>query len=172
LAGRVIQTLRWSCDFGICSPPTEASCEPSKGYRSKFERFRQIGGALIFAVYEDAREGEAEALTAITAALPELDKGTLVSLGCRRIDKRAFFGDCYDTQTDAILRVGEFTTRDGEKLVNPRRKDLEGNVIWLGSSPLPEAGTGGQFAYVFSCRPYARRSRGARGCDDRWTSSS
>jgi hypothetical protein len=33
----------------------------------EFARFRQIGGALTFAVYEDAGEGEAEAFTAISA---------------------------------------------------------------------------------------------------------
>jgi len=51
----------------------------------------------------------------------------------------------FDAQSDAVLRVGEFTTRDGNKFVSPRLKDLEGKDIWLGSSPLPEAGTGGQF---------------------------
>jgi hypothetical protein len=77
----------------------------------EFERFRQIGGALTFAVYEDAREGEAEALTAITAALPDLEKGKLESLGCKRIDKRTFFGDWYDPQSDAVLRVGDHHAR-------------------------------------------------------------
>jgi hypothetical protein len=121
----------------------------------EFERFRRIGGVLTFAVYEDAGEGEAEALAAIAAALPDLDKGALQSLGCRRIDKRTFFGDWYDAQTDAVLRIGEFTTRDGQKFVNPRLKDLAGKDIWLASGPLPEAGSGGQFAYAFSCTPFA-----------------
>ena len=52
----------------------------------EFERFRQIGGVLHFAVYEDAGEDEAEALVAISAAIPDLDTDTLKSLGCKRMD--------------------------------------------------------------------------------------
>ena len=39
----------------------------------EFGRFRQIGGALQFAVYEDAGEDEAEALSAISSAIPDLN---------------------------------------------------------------------------------------------------
>jgi hypothetical protein len=120
----------------------------------EFERFRHIGGALRFAIYEDARGGDAEALTAITSAVPDLDRGKLESLGCRRIDRLRFFGDWYDMATDSVLSVGEFTTSDGKKLVNPRLKDLGGIKIQSGGSPLPEAGDGGQFAYAFSFTPY------------------
>jgi hypothetical protein len=124
----------------------------------EFERFRQIGGALHFAVYEDAAEDETEALVAIGSTIPDLDTDTLKSLGCKRIDKRSFFGDWYDAGTDSVLRIGEFTLSDGTKLINPRLKDLEGMDIRSGGSPLPEAGAGGQFAYAFSWTPYGLRA--------------
>ena len=124
----------------------------------EFGRFRQIGGALQFAVYEDAGEDEAEALAAISSAIPDLNADTLKSLGCRRIDKRRFFGDWYDAETDSVLKIGEYATSDGKKLVNPRLKDLEGIHIRSGGSPLPEAGAGGQFAYAFSWTPYGLKA--------------
>ena len=124
----------------------------------EFGRFRQIGGALQFAVYEDVGEDEAEALSAISSAIPDLNADTLKSVGCRRIDKRRFFGDWYDAETDSVLKIGEYATSDGKKLVNPRLKDLEGIHIRSGGSPLPEAGAGGQFAYAFSWTPYGLKA--------------
>ena len=124
----------------------------------EFGRLRQIGGVLQFAVYEDAGDDEAEALAAISSAIPDLNTDTLKSLGCRRIDKRSFFGDWYDAETDSVLKIGEYTTSDGKKLVNPRLKDLEGIHIRSGGSPLPEAGAGGQFAYAFSWTPYGLKA--------------
>src|SRR5258707_13109880 len=117
----------------------------------EFGRFRQIGGARQFAVYEGAGEGEdeAEALAAISSAIPDLNTDTLESLGCRRIDKRSFFGDWYDAETDSVLKIGEYTTSDGKKLVNPRLKDLEGIHIRSGGSPLPEAGARGEISNCF-----------------------
>ncbi len=56
------------------------------------------------------------------------------------------------------MKIGEYTTSDGKKLVNPRLKDLEGIHIRSGGSPLPEAGAGGQFAYAFSWTPYGLKA--------------
>src|SRR5258708_11805054 len=127
----------------------------------EFGRFRQIGGALQFAVYEDAGEGEdeAEALAAISSAIPDLNTDTLKSLGCRRIDKRSFFGDWYDAETDSVLKIGEYTTSDGKKLVNPRLKDLEGIHIRSGGSPLPEAGAAGEISLSFFLMPFWVQTR-------------
>jgi hypothetical protein len=119
----------------------------------EFERFRHIGGALGFAIYEDAGE-EVDALTAISSTIPDFDRRRLESLGSRRIDKLSFFGDWYDAATESVLKIGAFTTSDGKKLVNPRLKDLDGIDIRSGASSLPEAGAGGQFAYAFSWTPY------------------
>src|SRR5258707_402036 len=131
----------------------------------EFGRFRQIGGALQFAVYEDAGEGEdeAEALAAISSAIPDLNTDTLKSLGCRRIDKRSFFGDWYDAETDSVLKIGEYTTSDGKKLVNPRLKDLEGIHIRSGGSPLPEAGAGGEISYAFLWAPFVLKTGPEQG---------
>ncbi len=124
----------------------------------EFERFRQIGGALGFAIYEDAGEDQAEALAAIASAIPSVDRDIITSLGCRRIDKLTFFGDWYDARTESVLKVGEFIASDGKKLVNPKLKDLDGIHIRSGGSPLPEAGAGGQFAYAFSWTPYGLKA--------------
>jgi hypothetical protein len=120
---------------------------------AEFERFRQIGGALGFAIYEDVGE-EVEALTAISSTISDIDAGMLETLGSRRIDKLSFFGDWFDAATGSVLKIGEFITSDGKTLVNPRLKDLDGIHIRSGASPLPVAGAGGQFAYAFSWTPY------------------
>src|SRR5258708_28422687 len=129
----------------------------------EFGRLRQIGGVLQFAVYEDVGEDEAEALAAISSAIPDLNADTLKSLGCRRIDKRRFFGDWYDAETDSVLKIGEYTTSDGKKLVNPRLKDLEGIHIRSGGSPLPEAGARGEFLYFFFFAPFGLQARPEQG---------
>jgi hypothetical protein len=124
-----------------------------------FARFSQIGGALSFAVYENAEDNDAEALAGISSSVPDLHLDTLKSLGFRRIDKLAFFGDWYDAGTGAVLKLGRFSTRDGEELVNPKLMDLDDVDIVSGGSPLPEVGAGGQFAYAFSWTPYGLNAK-------------
>jgi hypothetical protein len=119
-----------------------------------FERFQEVGGALRFATFDDAEGGENSALAAISTMLPDVDQTKLKSLGFRRIDLRVFYGDWYDADDDALLRLGAFTTEDGRELVNPKLRDLDQSAIVSGASTVPEVGTGGQFAYAFSSTPY------------------
>jgi hypothetical protein len=123
-----------------------------------FDRFRAIGGALIFAVYEDAKGDDAAALAGISTAMPNLDITKLKSLGYRSIDKRTFFGDWYDAESGALMRLGRLETRDGQELIDPKFNELVGVEIVAEGSVLPEAGAGGQFAYAFSWTPYGLRT--------------
>jgi hypothetical protein len=120
----------------------------------EFARFGQIGGALGFAVYEEAGGDEAEALEAIARTIPDLDRAALQSLGSRCIDELTFLGDWYDPETGSLLRRGQLTTRDGRKLVDPKLADLAGLHVVSASGEVPDPGSGGQFAYAFSFTPY------------------
>jgi hypothetical protein len=133
-------TARNKCLLEILYGATKDDMRVVESLPREFERFEQIGGAPHFAVYEDAGEDETEALVAITSTIPDLDTDTLKSLGCKRIDKRSFFGDWYDAGTDSVLRIGEFTMSDGKKLINPRLKDLEGIHIRSGGKPTSRGG--------------------------------
>jgi hypothetical protein len=124
-----------------------------------FERFQKIGGILRFAIFDDAEGDENSALAAISAMLPDVDQTKQKSLGFRRVDLRVFYGDWYDADDDALLRLGAFTTEDGRELVNPKLRNLDQAAIVSGASTVPEVGTGGQFAYAFSSTPYGPQAR-------------
>ena len=125
-----------------------------------FKRFGRMGGVLNFAVFDDADGTDDEILSAVAqASKREFDLEKLRSLGSRRIDERAFFGDWYDRETGSLLLRGSYKTADGMELQNPRLKKLDRVKIMSGAAPCPEAGAGGQFAYAFSQPPYPLRAR-------------
>jgi hypothetical protein len=144
------------------APPANSHCRRMQAVENlpaAFERFQKIGGVLRFATFDDAKGDEKSALTAISTMLPDVDQAKLKSLGFRRINLRAFYGDWYDADDDALLRLGVFATEDGRELVNPKLGDLDQTAIVSGANTVPEAGTGGQFAYAFSSTPYGLRAR-------------
>lgn len=118
-----------------------------------------MGGVLKFSLFEDAEGDEASALAAISAVVPDIDTKVLRSLGSRRIEDKVFFGDWYDAEGDALLRLGRHRTSDGRELTDPCFEDLDSTGIVSGSSSIPDAGSGGQFAYAFSCTPYGLRAK-------------
>jgi hypothetical protein len=124
-----------------------------------FQRFSELDGALEFVVFEDTQGDRASALAAICAAIPGTDQNKLGTLGCRRIDDAAFYGDWYDAETKSLLLRGTYATQDGRTLTDPRLRDLDGVKIAHGGGPIPEAGAGGQFAYAFSWTPYGLQAR-------------
>jgi hypothetical protein len=119
-----------------------------------FERFQQIGGVLDFMVFEDAHGGDAEPLAAMAAAVPGWCVKASEALSNREIDRLAFFGEWCDAETGSLLKLGQYTSSEGKVLVNPKFRDLQGIQLDSGGGPIPEAGTGGQFAYAFSFTPY------------------
>ncbi|MEZ4428803.1 MAG: hypothetical protein R3A51_14070 [Nannocystaceae bacterium] len=124
-----------------------------------FDDYARAFGVLEFLVFDDADGDEDAALTAITALIPEIDRVKLRELGARRIDDRAFFGDWYDADADALLRRGSYRTKDKRQLVDPRLTDLDDVEIKSGGFSNPSCGGGGQFAYAFSWTPYGLRAR-------------
>ena len=129
---------------------------------SPFKSYRRIGGVLKFAVFDEAEGDEVSLLEAISSVVPALDLEVLKSLGHRRIDLQTFYGDWYDADDDTLQRLGHFRTQDGRELVDPKPKDLRRVKIVGGSSPVPEAGAGGQFAYAFSRTPYGLTAKSSR----------
>jgi hypothetical protein len=101
-----------------------------------FARFDEIGGALDFVVFEDARGDEAEALAAMATAVPGWCEGAAHVLSPRQIDKRTFFGAWYDPDTKSLVRIGD----------SP-------------AFAIPQAEEGGEFAYAFSWTPYGLRAQ-------------
>jgi hypothetical protein len=124
-----------------------------------FQRFREIGGVLEFAVFEGVQGDRESALDAICAVLPDADKNKLRALGYRCLDDSTFHGDWYDHQNRSLLRIGSYSTSDGRTLTDPPLVDLENVKITHGGGPIPEPGEGGQFAYAFSWTPYGLQAR-------------
>ncbi|WP_294334302.1 hypothetical protein [uncultured Sphingomonas sp.] len=110
-------------------------------------------GVMDFAIFENAGGTEQEIVAAIPQTLRHartFDEARLRALGCRPIDRRAFFGDWYDLESGTLLKAGSYRTADGSVLHNPKLTRLDGVEIMSGATPIPEAGAGGQFAYAFS----------------------
>jgi hypothetical protein len=129
-----------------------------------FKRFAKIGGVVGFAVFEGSEGSDEEAVEAIGSAIPKratfnVDK--LREIVGRVIRERKFFGDWFDPDTGALIKVGNWRTEKGEQLHNPKLKALEKvRIVGGGFSP-PDPGSGGQFAYAFTTPPYSLRARPA-----------
>jgi hypothetical protein len=130
---------------------------------ASIRRYRQIGGVLDFAFFEEAGGAGDE----ILAAVPHALRGHRVyraeklrELGGRRIRERAFFGEWYDPESAAVLRLGHHVG-GGRIFENPKLRDLDGVKILNSSMPVPEPGEGGGFAYAFSHPPYGLDARPA-----------
>jgi hypothetical protein len=129
---------------------------PVEKLPAPIRRYQEIGGALDFALFEECGGTEEEILSAVPRALGgryAFDKETLRELGGRPIDERAFFGDHYDPESGALLRLGHHVG-GGRVLRDPRLRDLDGVRLLSSSMPLPEPGEGGGFAYAFSSPPH------------------
>lgn len=127
-----------------------------------FRRYDEIGGVLLFRAFADVNGDESDCLADIANVLPDVDTERLRALSARRIDEEEFLGEWYDPTTGDLLRLGNYTTKDGQVLTNPRLRNLDGVDIRSGGSEIPEAGSGGQFAYAFSWTPYGLRGRPSR----------
>nr|WP_315379662.1 hypothetical protein [uncultured Sphingomonas sp.] len=120
---------------------------------SAFDRYEKMGGVLDFAVFEDSGGAEQEITPAIPQALRHastFDETRLQALGCRLISHAEFFGEWYDLESGALLRAGSYRTVDGSMIRNPTFPSLDDLNIVSGSTPIPEVGLGGQFAYSFA----------------------
>jgi hypothetical protein len=120
-----------------------------------FERFKEMGGVLDFAVFEEAAGTEEEILSAVPHALyttSTYDREKLCSLGSQRIPEQTFFGSWFDYKSGLLLQAGSVVTADGTKLENPLLVSLDGVHIKAGAFPTPSGP--GEFAYAFADPPY------------------
>jgi len=133
----------------LASTPTDGMWQMRvvKNLPAAFERFKQIGGALHFVVYEDAHGGDAEAIAAMAKAVPGWRVETPEILNNRQIDRPAFFGEWYDAATRSLLMIGQYTTGEGKVIVNPKLRDLtipyqlqSKETLWT-SRPRPNPGS-------------------------------
>lgn len=120
-----------------------------------FARYEEILGVLKFCAFAgiDALT-EAIALDAIAEAIPNLDRDALRDIGFRSLGYRDFLGEWCDPLHARLIARGSRSTHDGRQLVDPYLEDLEGLSFQSGASEIPEAGSGGNFAYAFSHPPY------------------
>ncbi|MGH8777751.1 hypothetical protein [Paraburkholderia sp.] len=126
-----------------------------------FRRLQQIGGVLEFIVFEEAEGTEDEIAAAMCSTLSEIatvNTDALRSIGYRRITQREFFGDWYDLDRKALIRCGDWKIEGGKELHNPRFVDIGDRKIISGGGSIPDAGSGGQFAFAFTDPPYKLRA--------------
>ena len=129
---------------------------------SVFERARKAGVVLDFAMFDGAIGTEAEIVDAVPqvfARRSNFDAGRLRTLGSRVIWKRQFLGDWYDPENKALIKFGDWRTDDGRELHNPLLKTLDRVRFQSGGIEIPDAGTGGNFAYAFSSPPYSLQAK-------------
>ncbi len=127
-----------------------------------FAAFDKMGGALGFAVFEQADGTEDEALTAIRMAMRGchgFEAGRLRELGYRFLKRQAFLGDWYDDDRRLLVKRGSWSLADGREMENPPLRSVDRLKIVSGSSRIPDVGCGGQFAYAFSQPPYSLNAR-------------
>jgi hypothetical protein len=132
-----------------------------------FKRFHKAGGVVRFAVFDGSEGAEDELVAAIKAALPRgctFDEDKLRALPRRALKERAFFGDWFDPVDRSLIRIGDWRTQDGQRLHNPKLRNLIGkghgrSEEMSGAARGFEPGEGGQIAYAFSNPPYSLRAR-------------
>lgn len=131
--------------------------QPMARMPAAFGRYAAIGGAMTFAVFDDADPSPEAAADAIVAALdaPAAARAALLAAGSRRLGRDALFGDWYDPVRRRLVRRGTWRTDTGETLTDPPLAALADVRIVSGGSTIPVAGAGGQFAYAFAFPPYA-----------------
>ncbi|MGN7997613.1 hypothetical protein ACTJKY_01410 [Sphingomonas sp. 22176] len=107
---------------------------------------------LDFAVFGDVDDTEQDTLAAIPQTLRRFrtfDESRLRALGWRPVGRTGFFGEWYDPESGMLLKAGTHRTADGSTIHNPTFTSLDDLNIVSGSTPIPEVGSGGQFAYSF-----------------------
>lgn len=119
-----------------------------------FGRYVSAGGVLEFHAVETEDMSPFAQCAAIAEAFPGFDTGLLARLGGRRVTPEAFLGDWAEPGTGRLIQRGDWILSDGRKLTDPRVASLEGLKVESGACPIPEVGSGGQFAYAFSRPPY------------------
>ncbi len=132
-----------------------------------FKRFQKAGGVVRFAVFDASAGEEADLIFAIKSALPKystFSEERLRALPRKLLKEQTFFGDWFDPWDRSLIRVGDWDTRDGQDLHNPKLKNLIGkghgrHESMSGAARGIVAGEGGQFAYAFSNPPYSLRAR-------------
>lgn len=123
-----------------------------------FAEYDQIGGVLEFRAFEGVEVlNEAVALDAVSVAVPGIDREKLKEIGSRTLDDQTFFGDWYDPVRSALVHRGTWR-KNGLELKNPALPDLD-TFQMSGGSPVPDAGSGGNFAWAYLNPPYALQAR-------------
>lgn len=123
-----------------------------------FKRYRKVGGAFIFAAFEEA--SESDAVEAIRILLKgDLDGETLRAVGARQITEAEFLGEHCAAGSRQMVKRGTWETVDGHRLVDPPLAKLEGVAIRSGGYGFPNPGAGGQFARAFAFPPYSLNAR-------------
>lgn len=125
---------------------------------ASFTHYHEIGGAVIFRVFDDADGTEDEAFDVICRCVPDCNADALRAIGFSVIDDAKFFGDWYDLESAALVRRGDFTLESGRRLLDAKLVEFEGERVLHGGNPVPEPGAGGNLAWAFAFPPYGLRA--------------
>lgn len=118
-----------------------------------FSRYDRLGGALEFALFDDADGSPEQIVEAVGQALPACSSFSgerLLQLGCRQIDQQQFFGSYLDEDGRDLIRRGTWRTADGQQFTDATFRQLAGLQVTSGGHSPPDPGEGGNFALGFA----------------------
>lgn len=127
---------------------------------AEFARYQSVGGVLEFGLFEAGADCAVAAIGSVLSPQASFDEARLRGLGSRRIGEAAFFGECFDPQSGALLHRGSVSTRGGLELHDPTLVELDRHRAVSSSQLGVEAGAGGQFAFAFAHPPYRLQATG------------
>ena len=131
----------------------------------EIREFDRMGGAVHYSFFVNAEGSDADLEGAILwhcAKVLEkeyitgwIEPAKLRTLPRGVIDRKAFFGDWYDMERDALIYRGGGRVDDGRELVDPTYDEMGRAKIKLWGSGCPDVGSGGNYAFAFSQPPYS-----------------
>ena len=118
-----------------------------------FSRYDRLGGALEFAIFDDADDSPQAVAEAIRLALPRsatFSAERLLELGSRQINEKQFFGSYLSEDGRDLIRRGTWRTADGQQFTDATFRQLAGLQVKSGGHSPPDPGEGGNFALGFA----------------------
>lgn len=118
-----------------------------------FDRYALLGGALEFALFDDADGTPEQIVEAVRQALPSCASFSgerLLQLGCRPIHQTRFFGSYLGNDGRDLIRRGTWRTADGQQFTDATFRQLAGLRVTSGGHSPPDPGEGGNFALGFA----------------------
>lgn len=131
---------------------------PAAFDKGLLRRIKKLGCVIDVSAFE-ANDGELETCRqAISQTFgPDRTDAILFSVSPRKLRERKFFGDWLNLDTGKLIKRGTYKNDAGDELIDPTMEKLFKFGARSSACEIPDAGSGGQFAYAFLCPPYSLR---------------